>query len=238
MSMIIHRETMKAPAACVAIFIAGCLTASAQYTNRSSVLDGSGTVSSGGGYTNISASCQPGGISLALAGTLPVNPGTIVNQPGFVNAFVLRPNQLSIHGLPVEIDPDNDGDALSDLAELTGSSFSPAAPTDPNKADSDADGIADGAEALAGTNPGDDSSVLMITSIAVTNGQCVVAWNARGNNERTYRVLTATEPGKPFSTVIFSNSVAGGVAPWYVVTKSVVAAATTNSLFYRVDVAH
>ena len=92
----------------------------------------SGTRAAGGGYTNLSAAGQPGGIAVAMAGTLPLNTGTIVNQAGFLSMFSLRPNLLSVHGVPVEVDPDNDGDGLSDVAELTGSAFNPATSPDPN----------------------------------------------------------------------------------------------------------
>ena len=227
---------MKTMRAFAVLLLTGGTVACGQYTNRSSVLDGSGVVSSGGGYTHISACSQPGGIAVAMAGTLPLNAGTIVNQAGFLNAFSLRPNQLSVHGLPVEIDPDNDGDALSDVAEVTGSGFTPPAPSDLNNPDSDTDGFPDGAEALAGTNPNDDDSALRITSITAADGRQFLAWLARGNNERTYRVLVAPDVAKPFATVIFSNTVAGGAYPWYAVTNIVADASATNTLFYRIDV--
>lgn len=219
------------------LLVTGSTVAFGQYTNRSSVLDGSGVVSSGGGYTHISASGQPGGISVAMAGTLPLNAGTIVNQAGLLNTFFVRPNLLSVRGVPVEADPDNDGDALSDVAEVTGSSFSPATPSDLNNPDSDTDGFPDGAEALAGTNPNDDDFALRITAITDVTGQRFVAWLARGNNERTYRVLTSPDLTTPFSTVIFSDTVAGGTYPWYAVTNVIADASATNKLFYRVAVA-
>lgn len=227
---------MKTTMAFVVLLLAGCAVAFAQYTNKSSVLDGSGTLSSGGGYVNISASGQPGGISIAMAGTLPLNAGTVFNQAGFLNTFFLRPNLIGVHGLPVEADPDNDGDGLGDIAEIEGSSFTPPVPTDSNNPDSDGDNFPDGAEAIAGTNPNDDTSLLRITSITVNNGQRFVAWSAHGNHERTYRVLTSSDPGQPFSTAIFDGTVAGGTAPWYAVTNVIADASATNKLFYRVAV--
>lgn len=228
---------MKATITFAILLFAGGISALAQFTNTSSVLDGAGTISSGGGYTNISAAGQPGGISVTMAGTLPLDSDTIVNQAGFLNTFFMRPGQRSVHGLPVEIDPDNDGDGLGDVVEVTGSAFNPATPTDPNNPDSDVDGLPDGSESIAGTDPSDGNSALRITSINVSNGQCYVSWFSRGNNERTYCIRIAGDPGQPFSTVIFSNSVAGGAAPWYDVTNTIVDASATNKLFYRVDVA-
>ena len=227
---------MKTTISYVSLLLASVTAAFAQYTNKSDVLDGSGTISSGDGYTNISASGQPGGISQSMAGTLPLGAGTIVNQAGFLNTFFLLPNQLSVHGLPVEADPDNDGDGLSDMAEISGSAFDPVVPTDLNNPDSDGDGMPDGAEAIAGTNPNDEDALLRITSITATNGQRFVAWNARGNHERTYRLIAASEAGQPFSSVVFSNTVGGGIAPWYAVTNVVTDVSATNKLFYRVTV--
>ena len=220
-----------------AILLLACGTAAfAQCTNTSDVLDGSGVLSSGGGYTNISAAGQPGGISQTMAGTLPLNSGTIVNQAGFLNTFFLHPSQLSVHGLPVEMDPDNDGDALSDRAEITGSAFDPVTPSNPNNSSTAGDGVSDGAKAIAGTDPNDPNANLRITAITNAAGQRFIAWRSRGNHERTYRLLASPDPRQPFSIVLFSNTVAGGTAPWYVVTNVVADALATDKLYYCVTV--
>ena len=210
----------------------------AQFTNKSDVLDGSGITSSGGGYTNISASGQSGGISVSLAGGLPLNAGTIVNQAGFLNTFFLRPTLLSVHGIPVEIDPDNDGDGLSDVAEITGSSFSPATPTDPNKADTSGSGMTDGQKAIAGTNPLDTNADFRILAVTNSAGQSFVSWRANGDGLHTYVVSATTNALQAYATVIYSNTVAGGFPPWNVVTNTAPDAALPNARFYSVTVLH
>ena len=220
----------------VFLLLAGSSVVSAQYTNMSDVLDGSGVTSSGGGYTNISASGQPGGISQSMAGTLPLNSGTIVNQAGFLNTFLLHPNQLSVHGIPVEIDPDNDGDGLSDIQEITGSAFTPATPTDPNNPSTSGNGVSDSQAAAAGVNPLDPNAAFKIISVTNASGQVFVTWRAHGNSERKYVVNTTTNALQPYGTAIFSNYVAGGSYPWYVVTNTIPDSSVTNAHFFSISV--
>lgn len=216
--------------ALVIAFVAGAVSASAQYTNRSSVLDGSGTRSAGGSFTNISAAGQPGGIAVSSG-------GGYVNQAGFLNTFSLKPNlDTDSDGLADEVDMDNDNDSLADASELSGSSFAPVTATLPNVADSDGDGLSDAQEAVAGTNPNDLNAGLEFVAITNAAGQRHVAWIARGNNERTYVVRSATDVRGPYNSVVFSNTVAGGANPWYVVTNSVADAAAATNLFFAVEV--
>ena len=204
--------------------------AGAQYTNKSSVLDGSGTRSAGGSYTNISAAGQPGGIAVSAG-------GTYVNQAGFLNTFVLKPAlDTDGDGLADEMDNDNDNDALADQTELAGSSFAPATVTSPNLADTDGDGIPDAAESVAGTDPTSATAGFRILAITNAAGLRYVAWTARGNNERTYVVRSAPQVSGPFTTVVFSNTVAGGTFPWYAVTNAIGDATAATNLFFAVEV--
>lgn len=211
--------------ACVAVS-----SAHAQFTNSSTVLDGSGTVSSGGGYTNISAAGQPGGIAESSG-------GGYVNQAGFLNTFVLKPGlDTDGDGLANELDQDNDNDQLGDAAEIAGAGFSPTSPTLVNVADTDGDGMADGFESVSGTDPNDLNAHLRFVAISNSASGRDVAWLARGNSERTYVVRTAPAPGLPLSTVIFSNTLAGGAAPWFAITTTLVHASASNTQFYAVEV--
>lgn len=88
-------------AAGLSVALAGVV--SAQFTNRSSVLDGSGTIASGGVFTNLSAAGQPGGIAVSSG-------GSFVNQAGFLNTFFLKPGlDTDRDGIADEADLDNDG---------------------------------------------------------------------------------------------------------------------------------
>ena len=219
-----------------ALMIVGSLiltnVAFAQFTNKSSVLDGSGTISTGGTYTNISAAGQPGGIAVS-------SQGTYVNQAGFLQTFFINGSlDTDGDGLADEADLDNDSDGLADSTEISGGSFSPGTVTEVNIADTDGDGLNDGSEATAGTDPTDENAVLEIVSITNTAGGRNVSWVARGNNQRTYR-LRATDNSyttPDTSDIVYSNTVAGGSAPWYVVTNTITVASSTNAEFFVVDV--
>lgn len=210
----------------VAVWLAGS-DGLAQFTNRSSVLDGSGGTSSGGSFTNISAAGQPGGIAVSSG-------GSFVNQAGFLNTFSLRPNlDTDGDGLANELDSDNDGDGLADLAEIEGSGFSPVTPTQVNVADTDGDGVPDGSESVAGTDPSNPNALLEVFRIAQAGGQ-QIQWTARGG--KTYRVLARTNLLAGTFTPIATNTAGGGVAPWFVVTNTAVDVSSLGAEFYAVEV--
>lgn len=197
------------------------------YTNRSSVIDGSGGLSAGGSFTNYSAAGQPGGIQESAG-------GSYVNQAGFLQTFNLKPDlDTDGDGLANELDRDNDGDQLADAAEIGGGSFSPVTPTSVNQADSDGDDASDGAEALAGTDPTDAMSVFEVFRIAQSSGQQIL-WTARGG--KTYIVHARPNLLSGSFTPIATNVAAGGSAPWFVVTNSFVDISSLPAEFYAVEV--
>ena len=214
-------------------FVSLCFSsmpALAQYTNRSSVLDSSGSGSSGGGYTHQGSGGQSGGIQETTGGSL-------VNQAGFLQTFTLKSGlDTDGDGLADELDRDNDNDGLADTAEIAGSSFSPNVPTLVNLADTDGDGQLDGWEAAAGTDPSNLDSLLKLVAISNAPSGRGVAWMARGNNQKTYVVRATTDPRQTYSAVIFSNTVPGGSAPWFAVTNAITAPAAPDRQFYAVEV--
>ena len=203
------------------------------FTNSRTVLDGSGCWVSGGSDSNISAAGQPGGVLVSTNGNL-------VNLAGFLNAFVLRCGcDADCDGLPDELELDNDGDGLNDVAELTGSAFQPTAPTNPNDPDSDHDGFTDAEEAAAGTDPTGSNALLRITSVQKTGGSVIVGWLARSN--KTYRVKNdVTLAGGSVLTSLVATVTADGPgpAPWYPTTHyyTDTNAPATNAFFYRIEV--
>lgn len=200
---------------CLAALLGGGSSATAQdYTNVSSVLDGAGDRSSGGSFTNISAVAQPGGISVSTD-------GTIVNYAGFLNTFSVQPElDTDGDGLADEVDADNDNDGLGDATELAGSSFSPTTGTDLNLADSDGDGIIDGEEAIAGTDPSSDTALLEITAIEEVGDDVDVTWIAR--QDKHYAIRSAdTETYSEQPDTVEGFSVGNPAAPpWFVTTNT------------------
>lgn len=216
---------MKTKVAVFILALGGSMTVPAQYTNSSSVLDGSGSLASGGTYTNISAAGQPGGIAAATG-------GGYVNQAGFLNSFCLKPAlDADRDGLPDEADTDNDNDGLLDETEMAGTSFNPATATDLNLADSDGDGAPDGAEAVAGTNPQDINAMLEILRIA-RSSVADISWVARSN--KTYNIVYAATPMQPVTNVLATVTASGFASPpWYVLTNTIadVSGAVTSRVY-------
>ena len=205
------------------------LACRAQVRQTAAVLDGAGAWASGGPYRQIGALAQPGAVAEARAGSR-------YSQAGFLSLFALQPaRDCDGDGLADEADGDNDGDRLDDWAELSGVRFAPPTPTLVNVADTDRDGVTDGAEAVAGTNPTDAESRFQLVSISRLPGACEVAWRARGNHERLYVVRARTNLTAGAQHVVFSNTVAGGVAPWYAATNFLSDSTDDRNRFYIVE---
>jgi hypothetical protein len=175
----------------------------------SSVMDGSGNRASAGALVNISAAGQPGGVRVSTG-------GTVVNYAGFLGTFSLQPTlDTDGDGLADEVDTDNDNDQVSDEDEISGLAYGLRATTDPNLADTDGDGVTDGEEQFADTNPRDITMFLHI--IDMTRNPRVLTWLARGGmSYRVYRLddLMTGPPGTYLDTVVAG----GGVPPWYETT--------------------
>ena len=166
-------------------------------------LDSFGGRSTGGGYTLDVAAGQQGGVGVAGENVERLFAGFLYGAPaaGF--------SPLSVHGIPVELDPDNDADGLEDEVELAGSGFDPQTVTDHNEADSDGDGAGDGDEAVAGTNPQDENAYLHFKAyVPLDENGHRATWEGRAG--RTYRVMAGTNLNRRQDFVVLDELTAPG----------------------------
>ena len=212
-----------------AVFTFGLLIdATAQFTNTSAVLDSAGGRSAAGSYTNLSAVGQPTASAESTG-------GPYVHQGGFLSTFFLKRSlDTDRDGIPDELDTDNDQDRLSDATELAGSAFSPGTVTEVNLADTDGDGVADGFEAQAGTDPTDSAFRLELVRVARGTNAQDISWRARSG--KTYVVYGWNDLSAPPTALITNTASPGGSAPWYVVTNSVSDLTPGSNRYYAVEV--
>ena len=216
------------------VILLAASAAQAQFRNLSSVHDGSGmmstnTVTLGSTpYYHVSAAGQPGGI-FTNAG------GAWINYAGFLQAVdIKRPNlDTDGDGIINEISADNDGDRLTDLAEVEGSQFSPTSLTDVNNRDTDGDNVPDGDESIAGTNPTNEDSFLQIVSIQRSGQDKIVQWTARGG--KNYRVLADNVSYDVPTNQLASTTASGGSAPWYETVASYTNVMATSNRYYAIE---
>lgn len=213
------------------------------------VADGGGAAASTGTNRLLAACAQPGGVGLASA------PGGVQHAAGFLQVFQLNTGRdLDGDGVADAVDPDNENDGLSDAAEVAGSSFSPVTATGINTADTDSDGLSDGQEAIAGTNPTDPASNLRVSVVPAgylqgstyldeTNGiqtnvtlvvtGLQVQWSGRAG--KTYQIdRTADVRSTPYGAQQSLTSIGPGAGPWQVVTNVWVDTNLISRSFYRV----
>ena len=195
------------------------------------VIDSSGHLAMGGDLTHHSASGQPGGVQTAHGPQL-------IHYAGFLGSAVLQPTlDTDQDGLSNECDYDNDNDSLRDQDELDGFLFNPVTTTDPNLSDTDGDGMNDGDEARAETNPLDPGMKLEITSIQCTNAgnDVKVTWQARGGVN--YQVIQLDISTGTTTTMLSNVTALGGLAPWFQTTADFTHGLPANktNLFYIIE---
>ncbi len=214
----------------VAINLALTIPAHAQVNQTSAVLDGTGGLSSGGGYRNISAAGQSGGIAYSTAGGI----GGLQNYAGFLGTFILRPDLVDPDGVPWELSQDNDGDGLTDIGEILGTYFDPNTPTDPNSADSSGDGISDWEHAAAGTNPWGSDTFLRILDIERSGDLVTLTWQSRAGKDYNIRYADDLQ-GFPTNFLAAAVGAAPGTGPWMVSTNTLSATIPDTRAFFAIE---
>ena len=126
---------------------------------------------------------------------------------------------------------------MSDLAELDGSAFGGWAVTDPNKPDSDGDGMADDAEAAGMYDPNDPNHRLAIVDLQAAGGNVTLTWVGKGGG--TVNTILGCDdlvPERP-TNLVHSAAYAGGDSPWYKATNTHTWAESESPRFYSVQTA-
>jgi hypothetical protein len=100
--------------------------------------------------------------------------------------------------------------------------------------DSDDDGVSDGAEALAGTNPNDPISAFRILTLQAGSGGVVVTWQSRAGFQ--YDLMAGASVGDlaTNASLVGTAAASGGAAPWWTTVSQLTNAPAGRTLFYRV----
>ncbi len=211
--------------------------ASYETRNIGWVCSGAGGLSTGGipaviTYAHRGVCGQPGGVTVSSG-------SGATNLAGFLHAVDLKQPATDTDGdgLADELDGDNDNDMLGDRLELGGQSFSPSTATDVNRADTDGDGMADGGELSAGTDPTDATSLFRITALRRTaDDRLALQWTARADTVKRYRVLAADARGYDVpATPLATNQFAGGAGPWFQTMVAFTNSGPASNRFFTVQ---
>lgn len=187
------------------------------------VQSGYGRSSSGGTLNLVVSGAQPGGVGVASGGEMTLLAGFLYTV------------QATSHLIP-ELDPDNDRDGLDDISELSGNLFNPETATDHNSRDTDGDGMDDGKEVVAGTDPVNPDALLRVEATSLPGGGREIRWVAR--NGRTYVLYRNTSNLMSGLFVPVTTNVAlTGFGPWQVSTNVVTESPDSfNNVLYKVEV--
>ncbi len=141
--------------------------------------------------------------------------GRYTHYAGFMGGAFIRPGVTNADGVVLELDPDNDDDGLTDQDEVSGSAFSGHASTDPNKADTDGDGMDDAAEAAGMYDPNDAGHSLAIVVLEKDGASLTLKWVGKGGGTENTVLWCDDLLVEPTTNVLHSAPYAGGVSPWF-----------------------
>ena len=129
----------------------------------------------------------------------------------------------------------DDADGLTDLEEVQGSRFSPGTPTEVNNPDSDGDGMSDGEEAAAETDPTDPNVYLHILNISRAPAGEQITYLARNDKDYIIRSWDGSY-SYPTNRLDTQADASGGSGPWQVRTNTYEdASAATNGRYYAIE---
>ncbi len=206
---------------CLVLFALAMGPARAEYNQLAVVSDGTGQSSvnepviEGQAWRHQSAGGQGGGIQRGTAGGW-------THAAGFLAATeVLQPGlDTNGNGTPDELDPDNDGDTLTDWSEVDSSAFDGFAETNPNRADTDGDGMTDTQESAGLYDPLDPGHLLVIESIEEDAGALRINWVGKGGGTINTILACPDLAREPVTNLVHSGAFWGGTAPWYKTTNT------------------
>jgi len=159
----------------------------------------------------------------------------IHSYSGFIATFVFNPELDGDNdGIADENDRDDDNDGITDGEELDGTAFTPQTWTDPLRADSDGDGMMDGMESEAGTNPRDPASLLQILSCSLNGGFLSICWLAREG--KRYEILRAASPSdlRVSPEVLDTITASSGTGPWLETESTYTGHTPAQDGFFRI----
>lgn len=204
-----------------AILIVLCFqgTCFAELTQTEHVIGGGGGISSNATFTSIACIAHPSPIGFTAS-------ANNLNHSGFLHPYNLASSQTD----------DTDSDGVLDIAELTGTSFSPLRPSSIYAVDSDRDGHSDAEEITAGTDPLNRSSLLRMTDVISISTNVFVAWIGREGLE--YEVLAAPTIHALSTNAQVIGTITGGTGngAWKSVHCEHSYTPTEAKRFYRVQV--
>jgi hypothetical protein len=210
------------------LVVLGACSVAGDAEQETAVAAGCGGWSSNATVRTVCCAGQPG--------TTGVSTNTrYVHYAGFLGAAFIQPGVTNADGTPLEADPDNDDDGLTDTAEVSGSAFDGHASTDPNKADTDEDGMDDAAEAAGMYDPHDPHHLLVIVSFTNDEGNVTLTWIGKGGNTINAILSSDDLVSDDFSDIVHSDAYTGGDDPWYKTTNTHVwVESGTTSRYYQV----
>ncbi len=196
------------------LIVFGACVSTAAPGQEMSVASGCGGLCSNSTVQTVMCAGQPG--TTGVSGN-----SRYTHYAGFMGGAFIRPGVTNAAGVALEMDPDNDDDGLTDVAEVSGLAFDSHATTDPNAADTDGDGMDDASEAAGMYDPNDAGHRLAIIAFTNTAGNLGMTWIGKGGGTVNTILWSWDLIDGEFSNTLHSAGYpGGGPSPWYKATNT------------------